>query len=305
MYMKKITHEKFVKQIKEILPEIKILGEYTLSKNKILVQDNFGIKYNVFPSSLLKGCYPTIKTSVNVIDYLTIVLKEKNNLIYLSGYTSYKGKIFVKDSDEIIYHCSCQDLLRGDFSVPSLKSAVNKNDGFIKKSNKVHNNFYDYSLLNYCDTRKLIDIICPVHGIFQQQPVNHLRGCGCPKCGLENTINNLTTNHIGWSLNKWKSVGNKHNGVPKVYVVKVFGNDETFIKIGRTYKSIEDRLSFLKLMNYTFEIIKVIDGDYEFVYNKEKELLRDFKKFKHSPKVKFNGYQECFDKDIINIFNED
>jgi hypothetical protein len=302
--MKRITHENFVKQVNEILPEIKILGKYTLSKNKILVQDNLGIKYNVYPSSLLNGYYPTIKTSVDVIEYIKISLKEKNNLIYLSGYTSYKGKIFVKDSDDIIYHCNCQDLLRKDFSVPSLKSAVNQNDGFIKKSNKIHNNFYDYSLVKYFDTRTLIKIICPIHGVFQQITVNHLRGCGCPKCGLNNTINNLTTNHIGWSLKKWESVGRSYKGNPKIYIVKVFNDSEIFIKIGRTYKSINERLSFLKLLNYNFEIIKIIDGNYEFVYNKEKELLNNYKKFKYSPKTKFNGYQECFDKKIINSIDE-
>jgi len=37
---------------------------------------------------------------------------------------------------------------------------------FIKNSNDVHNNFYDYSLVEYINNRTKIKIICPIHGIF-------------------------------------------------------------------------------------------------------------------------------------------
>jgi hypothetical protein len=303
--MKKITHENFVKQIKQILPDIKIIGEYTLTKNKILVEDKLGLKYNVYPGSLLKGCYPTIKTSDNVEEYIRTILKVKNNLTYISGYTNFNDKILVKDNDDIIYKCWCGDLLRKDFSTPSLKSAIDKTDGFIKKSKKIHGEIYDYSLVKYYDTRKLINIICPTHGIFSQQPVNHLRGCGCPKCGVENTINNLTTNHIGWTLEKWKSVGIKNNGNPVVYIIKIYNKYESFIKIGRTYKSINERMLFLSHLGYEYDILNIINGDYEFVYNKERDLLNKFKNHKYNPLLKFNGYQECFEEIILNYINED
>lgn len=53
---------------------------------------------------------------------------------------------------------------------------------FIKKSNKKHNNIYDYSLVNYKNHRTKIRIICHDHGIFEQTPNSHLRGSGCPIC---------------------------------------------------------------------------------------------------------------------------
>ena len=55
-------------------------------------------------------------------------------------------------------------------------------DIFIKESNKVHNNKYDYSLVQYKNTHTKIDIICPIHGLFKQRPHNHLIGNGCPIC---------------------------------------------------------------------------------------------------------------------------
>lgn len=53
---------------------------------------------------------------------------------------------------------------------------------FIRKAIKKHDGKYDYSLVDYIDSTTKIKIICPFHGVFNQRPVNHLRGCGCPKC---------------------------------------------------------------------------------------------------------------------------
>jgi len=57
----------------------------------------------------------------------------------------------------------------------------NKNK-FIKKSIIKHSNKYNYSLINYNGSRIKVKIICPKHGIFEQEPANHTRGQGCPIC---------------------------------------------------------------------------------------------------------------------------
>ena len=53
---------------------------------------------------------------------------------------------------------------------------------FIEKSNIIHKNRYDYSLVEYYNAFTKIKIICKEHGIFEQMPNYHLRGCGCSKC---------------------------------------------------------------------------------------------------------------------------
>lgn len=58
-------------------------------------------------------------------------------------------------------------------------------ENFIKKANIEHNEFYDYSIVNYINSRTKIDIICPLHGIFKQLANNHLNGSICPKCRNE------------------------------------------------------------------------------------------------------------------------
>lgn len=53
---------------------------------------------------------------------------------------------------------------------------------FIETANKIHNNKYDYSEINYTTNKKKVIIICPIHGKFTQRPNNHLHGHGCSKC---------------------------------------------------------------------------------------------------------------------------
>src|SRR5574343_116692 len=43
-------------------------------------------------------------------------------------------------------------------------------DQFISEANKKHNNKYDYSLAKYVNYKTKLDIICPIHGKFQQSP---------------------------------------------------------------------------------------------------------------------------------------
>lgn len=55
-------------------------------------------------------------------------------------------------------------------------------DEFISEANIIHNNYYDYSEVNYINLTSPVTIICPEHGRFRQAPRDHLQGCSCPKC---------------------------------------------------------------------------------------------------------------------------
>lgn len=57
---------------------------------------------------------------------------------------------------------------------------------FIEKAIKKHNGFYNYSLVNYITAQTKVKIICPNHGVFEQQPNNHLFGQGCIWCMGDN-----------------------------------------------------------------------------------------------------------------------
>jgi len=55
-------------------------------------------------------------------------------------------------------------------------------DDFVEKANEIHNGKYTYPC-NYINSRTLITISCPIHGLFEQKPPVHLEGKGCPSCG--------------------------------------------------------------------------------------------------------------------------
>jgi hypothetical protein len=66
---------------------------------------------------------------------------------------------------------------------PKCNGGVKSNtQEFIEKVKEVHGNKYDYSKVNYIDSRIKIMITCKKHGDFEQMPINHLRGKGCPHC---------------------------------------------------------------------------------------------------------------------------
>lgn len=55
-------------------------------------------------------------------------------------------------------------------------------DDFIRDSIKVHGDLYDYSKVEYVDSKSEVIIICKKHREFLQTPNGHQRGNGCPNC---------------------------------------------------------------------------------------------------------------------------
>jgi very-short-patch-repair endonuclease len=62
----------------------------------------------------------------------------------------------------------------------NIRSEMSRSE-FIKRANKIHDNIYDYSLIND-DLSGSLDIICPIHGVYYEKRYFHLRGYGCPEC---------------------------------------------------------------------------------------------------------------------------
>lgn len=78
--------------------------------------------------------------------------------------------------------------------IKASKSKTKSKDEFIKQSNEIHNEVYDYSNVEYLNDREKINIVCSKHGVFKQQPNKHLMGQGCPSCcesKLEKSIRKL------------------------------------------------------------------------------------------------------------------
>ena len=64
-----------------------------------------------------------------------------------------------------------------------------KND-FLSRSYDIWKETFDYSKVEYKNSKDKVTIICKKHGDFKIRPTNFLRGQGCKKCGIENNKRN-------------------------------------------------------------------------------------------------------------------
>ena len=76
---------------------------------------------------------------------------------------------------------------------------------FIEKAKEAHGDKYDYSKVEYINSKTKVCIICPEHGEFWQTPSDHLNKRGCPICGNERRKEKLLLNE--------KDVINKSNQI--------------------------------------------------------------------------------------------
>lgn len=65
---------------------------------------------------------------------------------------------------------------------------------FIKRANITHIFKYDYSSVVYKTSSDKVQISCPIHGIFDQLPSDHLSGKGCLRCQYQAHRERLTSN---------------------------------------------------------------------------------------------------------------
>lgn len=53
---------------------------------------------------------------------------------------------------------------------------------FVRKAVSKHGDRYNYSKVEYVNSRTKVCIMCKKHGEFYVTPDNHLKGRGCPRC---------------------------------------------------------------------------------------------------------------------------
>jgi hypothetical protein len=121
-------------------------------------------------------------------------------------------------------------------------------EDFINEANKVHNNLYDYSKSNYVNATTQMCIICKIHGDFEQAPINHLYGNGCPKCSGKN----ITTQDFINQANKVHnnlydySKSNYVNSTTKICITCKIHGDFEQLSNTHLYGSGCHKCSFLK-----------------------------------------------------------
>lgn len=292
-----LTQEEFVKYLYKINRKVRPLENYKGHHEKILVEDELGIKYFTSPSALYNS-HPGISIAVNKNKAFKVLADRIHRGKYdysLVDYINKDNKVKIICPKHGIFLQNAGAHLRGKgckaCSMDELRKFTKSSTGeFIEKANKVHNFRYDYSLVEYTKAINKVKIICKEHGIFEQVAIYHLCGSGCQQCAEENG---------GWGYKKSQFISmaeSKNKAI--IYIIRFYNDNENFIKIGITTNEVQRRAWKIP---YQYEVIKEIKGSPEFVWNKEKELHKLFKQYRYAPQIKFGGETECFDPQILEL----
>ena len=161
---------------------------------------------------------------------------------------------------------------------------------FIEEATKVHNYKYDYSKVDYKGNKQLVEIICPTHGSFLQNPNDHLRGGGCRLCSY-------ASQDIAYSI--------RYAGYKTIfYVIKYKG----LFKIGITTKSVTERYKYEVESLDDIETLHTIEFDSpEPAVELEALLLRNYQLYKYKGANIFRrtNNTEVFEEDIYAKYLED
>lgn len=102
-------------------------------------------------------------------DYSLVNFKDGNTVVMIG----YKGVYYLQKPYNHLSGSCPENYYLG----------VKKTTGqFINESNRVHDFKYLYDNTNYVSNQTKVIITCPVHGNFEQRPLSHTQGSGCPNC---------------------------------------------------------------------------------------------------------------------------
>lgn len=104
-------------------------------------------------------------------DY-SLIKSVKNNGKKVPIYCKKCSKVFYQTFSHHLEGCGC----------PYCAGRYKTTEEVIEMFNKVQGDRYIYDLVEFKNNKTKIKIICPKHGVFEQYPMIHLKGCGCPIC---------------------------------------------------------------------------------------------------------------------------
>lgn len=197
-------HKYFMKQLEilnnRVFLELSPLSKYDNMRKSIKFKGKYG-ELSLTPDNLLSGGIPGIQSAVSKTDYFKNMLKEKNLIAYeeleiISEYINIDEPMIFKNKYGEV-KVPPDRLLSGHN--PTIVSAIDKTSYWINQAKEVHGDTYDYSKVNYIDSKTNVEIICSEHGLFYQAPNKHLYGHNCPKCAI---VNNTGSNSVLWNFDK-------------------------------------------------------------------------------------------------------
>lgn len=148
-----LNHSIFLKERIKNPEYVKEKTEYYLQKFKKLFGDTYDYSKFIFKKSHSE----------------TIVICKKHGAFKVTPYIHSVGR-------------GCPKCSKEQSVIKQRQTIWNR---LLKKFYKQHGDKYDYSKSVYKHHLSKIIIICKIHGEFKQSTIDHSRGRGCAKCGVE------------------------------------------------------------------------------------------------------------------------
>jgi superfamily II DNA or RNA helicase len=100
----------------------------------------------------------------------------------LIQFVTTKEKIKIICQIHGVFEQTPQSHFKGANCPKCVGNTIKNNSKIIDEFKKIHGNRYDYSLVDYQNSKTPVKIICREHGVFEQSPVGHRKGKGCSDC---------------------------------------------------------------------------------------------------------------------------
>lgn len=156
---------------------------------------------------------------------------------------------------------------------------------FLKKSIAAHGNLYEY-IDTYKHSQQKLTINCKIHGNFEQLANTHMLGGGCPTCADARRTCGYT--------NEYFVVNPLKRTLPGIlYILKFEENSNSFIKIGIT-KNFKQRYCSYKRVGFPYKVLQIKETTLYKAFTLEQKTISTLNKYRYYPKVKFEGWTECF-----------
>jgi hypothetical protein len=221
--------------------------------------------------------------------------KKHNNKYTYDGlnYINIKTKVPITCPDHGMFAQTPNDHLQG-YGCPSCGGTKPVSlDEFVKRANDKHDSYYTYENTHIVGMNTNVDITCPIHGVFNQRPADHINGSGCPDCSLGKRGR--------YSLKYFTENPDEADRPGVLYLVTVA---DKFCKVGITANSVSRRFA-------TNEVKLVVQHTATLLecYNIEQRMLNIVKKDQYQAvgltSRHFAGWTECFPLSTLPTLQEE
>jgi glutaredoxin len=169
---------------------IRLVGDKLGTRNKVTFACEYGHEWKAEINTVLNhrsGCPHCAKNAK--LDTHTINERLKPRDIQMIGpYQGTKNSSLFRCLAGHEWEVGLASVLSGNgCPTCNIESQRYTTQEFIDLAKAAHGDRYDYSNVDYLNSKKKVEIICKEHGSFWQLPQGHIRGhkSGCRKCAIE------------------------------------------------------------------------------------------------------------------------